>query len=281
MELPAINWLKQAGVDEVAAEKPKNFFEIKDENAKSAFVASAPAPAGSKNSKKVQPKKQLTMSEEMGFSEPQSGSYASLTDVIAEARALADSAETLEDLRKVIEAFDGCAVKKTANKTVFADGNPDAGVMLIGEAPGADEDRQGIPFCGENGELLNKILKSIGRDRESGFYITNTLFWRPPGNRKPTAEELAICKPFLEKHIALAKPKILLLVGATAVQAILEQNISMGKLRGKVWEYTNQYIEGDLKVMVTYHPSYLVRSPLNKRLAWDDMLQFQSEIASL
>lgn len=272
-EMNALRWLKEAGVDEIASEEPKNFFDLKDtlnlsrQNNRFAIDPNAPAPIKSAPRAKAS----------VGFAESPAD-YSSLTDIIAQSKAAAEKASNLDELRKAVEAFDGCALKKTANKTVFADGNPNADVMLIGEAPGADEDRAGIPFCGMSGQLLDKVMRSIGLTRADSFYITNTLFWRPPGNRKPTPEELAICKPFLQKHIALVKPKFLLLVGATAVQAILEDNSAMGKLRQKMHPYKNDYMENEAQVMVTYHPSYLMRSPLNKRLAWDDMLMFDDQI---
>lgn len=267
----SLRLLKESGVDVLCAEEPTNFFERKD--------TQKPKPAAKKPAQKAKTYNQQPMANSLKDSA--NSAYSSLADTIAESRKLADEAKTLEDLRKAVESFDGCALKKTANKTVFADGTPKNGVLLIGEAPGADEDTQGIPFCGMSGQLLDKVMQSIKLDRESGFYITNTIFWRPPGNRKPTPEELAICQPFLEKHIALAAPKIILLVGATAVQAVLQNNDSMGKLRGKTYAYKNDYMDGEAEVMVTYHPSYLMRSPLNKRLAWDDMLMFDERIKSL
>jgi DNA polymerase len=264
-KLKTLEFLIEAGVKEVIGDVPRNFM------AEAAIVkhASAPTPAKQPQIMKTKP--------ESVTSSPIS---ASLSEAIAEARKLADNAKTLAELRAAVEGFNGLAIKKTANKTVFCDGNPDTGVMVVGEAPGADEDVQGIPFCGLSGKLLDKVLWSIRLDRANGFYITNTLFWRPPGNRKPTPEELAICEPFLEKHIALAKPKILLLVGATAVTGVLKNNESMGKLRGKVFHYRNRYMDYDCKVMVTYHPSFLLRSPLNKRLAWEDMLAFKANLKS-
>ncbi|PIR31568.1 MAG: DNA glycosylase [Alphaproteobacteria bacterium CG11_big_fil_rev_8_21_14_0_20_44_7] len=289
-DIPALKWLREAGVDEIAGDTPRDFF------AESAIAKQAAIDAKSKGSVNA-PKKDVaqrkpilqsastsiqsnTTQANSGFMD-NSSNYAGLSETIESARKLAEAANNLDELRKAVEGFDGCSLKKTANKTVFCDGNPETKVMLIGEAPGADEDRQGIPFCGMSGQLLDKVLKSIGLDRESGFYITNTIFWRPPGNRKPTPEELAICKPFLEKHIALVAPKILLLVGATAVQAILQDNSSMSKLRSKQFKYKNDYMDADTEVMVTYHPSYLMRSPLNKRLAWEDMLLFEERIKNL
>lgn len=196
----------------------------------------------------------------------------------ATARQLADSATTLAELEASVRAFDGCALKKTAAKTVFADGNPRAKVMIIGEAPGAQEDMQGIPFCGPSGALLDKMFAAIGMTRAEHIYISNTVFWRPPGNRQPSIEEAAICLPFVEKHIALVGPKLLLLAGGTATHAILKREESMSRLRGKTYEYRNDYLPAPIPTMVTYHPSYLLRQPAQKRLAWQDMLAIQSFI---
>lgn len=265
--LNTIELLVDAGVSEAIANTPNNLLKPKK--------AAAVKPADSETAQAPAPK--------VAVAAPvvaQSSNNASLNQIIESSRKAAEAANTLEELRECIESFEGCSLKKMANKTVFADGNPTTGVMLIGEAPGAEEDVQGIPFCGASGQLLDKVLKSINLDRKTGFYITNTLFWRPPGNRKPTPEELAICEPFLEKHIALVNPKVLLLVGATAVTGVLKNNESMGKLRKQIFAYKNQYMKESVKVVVTYHPSFLMRSPLNKRLAWEDMLYLKSVIGS-
>ena len=190
----------------------------------------------------------------------------------ATARALADACTTLAELEAAVRAFDGCAIKKTASKTVFADGNPNAKVMIIGEAPGAQEDRQGIPFCGPSGQLLDKMLASIGLSRAENAYISNTIFWRPPGNRQPSTEETAICLPFVEKHIALINPQVLILSGGTATNALLQKEQSISRLRGKFYDYSNSYMSAPVKTALMYHPSYLLRTPAHKRLAWHDLL---------
>lgn len=195
----------------------------------------------------------------------------------ASAREIANQVATIAELEAAIRAFDGCALKKTASKTVFADGNPTARVMIIGEAPGADEDMKGIPFCGVSGKLLDKMLAAIGLDRTQ-VYITNTVFWRPPGNRQPTAEEISICLPFVEKHIALVSPALLLLAGGTATNALLQREESMSRLRGRTYQYQNEYVQSPIQTMVTYHPSYLLRQPLQKRAAWQDMLMIQNRL---
>jgi len=190
------------------------------------------------------------------------------------ARQLADAANSIAELEAAVRAFDGCALKKTAAKTVFADGNPQAKIMIIGEAPGAQEDMQGIPFCGPSGALLDKMLAAIGLDRNH-VYISNTVFWRPPGNRQPSIEETAICLPFVEKHIALVGPKLLLLAGGTAANTLLARAESISRLRGRTYNYENAYLAQPLPTMISYHPSYLLRQPEQKRLAWQDMLLVQ------
>lgn len=195
-----------------------------------------------------------------------------LTTAIDAARAAATEATDLASLRAAVEAFDGCALKQTARNTVFADGVADSDIMLIGEAPGAEEDRQGIPFCGASGQLLDKMLASIGLSRQENCYITNALFWRPPGNRTPEADEIAICRPFLERHIALFQPKLIIMVGGTAAKALLNETRGITKLRGEELNY------GDIPVRCLFHPSYLLRQPLQKRLAWHDLLTIQNII---
>lgn len=210
---------------------------------------------------------------------PSSPSTAALptapAEAAAEARKLADAASSREELEKILRDFDGCALKKTATNTVFSDGCPTAPVMVIGEAPGANEDEQGIPFCGMSGQLLDKMFACIGLTRKENLYISNTVFWRPPGNRKPSTQELEICKPFVEKHVSLIAPRLLVLMGATAATVILDSTVSIGRLRGTLHQYSNSYLNAPIPVLVSYHPSYLLRSPGQKRLAWQDMLRIQ------
>ena len=193
---------------------------------------------------------------------------------MARARELANAAATLEQLREAVENFDGCALKKTAGKTVFSDGNPNSEVMLIGEAPGAEEDRQGIPFCGPSGKLLDAMFASIGLTRET-FYISNGIFWRPPGNRTPTPEEIAICRPFVEKHVALIKPKALVLIGSSAIRGLLETDTGITRMRGKTYSYNNAYLETPITTFVMFHPSFLLRQSAQKRLSWHDLLALE------
>lgn len=200
--------------------------------------------------------------------------------ISSDARVIADKITSLEELYKEIKAFNGCELKLTAKNTVIFDGDPKAQIMLIGEAPGASEDQMGIPFCGQSGKLLNSILLALNLKREQ-VYITNTVFWRPPANRRPTSQELEICRPFMEKHIALVKPKLILLVGSTAVEALLSSNSSMHSLRQKFVNYENAYLQGGkIPTTIIFHPSYLLRQPYKKKLMWQDLLKISKSILS-
>ena len=190
--------------------------------------------------------------------------------IAQQARLLAEQATTLAELKQVVCDFEGCSLKKTATNTVFSDGNPSSGIMVIGEAPGANEDAQGIPFCGDSGQLLDNMLATIGLDRTK-FYITNAIFWRPPGNRKPSDEEVEICQAFGEKHIAMVAPKVLILVGATAAQSYLNSEATMTTLRQSTHYYENRYLSAKIPCFVMYHPSYLLRQPGQKKQAWHDL----------
>lgn len=192
------------------------------------------------------------------------------SDWIIEARKLAGKCNTVDELKNAVKSFEGCEIKKTATNTVFSDGNQDAKIMLVGEAPGANEDLKGIPFCGASGMLLDKMLNAINLDRTK-VYISNTVFWRPPGNRKPTNLELDMCRPFVEKHIALVSPQILVLVGGIACYSLLDHTKTISSLRGKFHTYTNQYLPNPITTVAIFHPAYLLRQPMQKRLAWEDL----------
>ncbi len=207
-------------------------------------------------------------------------SLVSIAQAVTDARTAADAASTLAELKEAVRAFNGCALKKTATNTVFAEGVPESRVMFIGEAPGAEEDRAGVPFCGPSGQLLNTMLSFIGLDRKENFYITNTLFWRPPGNRQPSPDELEICRPFVEKHIALVNPKVMILVGGTATKAVLNESRGITKIRGQVFSYKNDYMDAPVPVHVIYHPSYLLRQPLAKKQCWQDLLALKAALTA-
>lgn len=188
---------------------------------------------------------------------------------------LAASAATLEELRQIMEAFEGCALKKTATQLVFSDGVAGAPLMLIGEAPGRDEDLQGKPFVGRSGQLLDRILAAIGRDR-TNTYIANVVPWRPPSNRTPTPEELAICLPFITRQIALAAPRVIVLLGGAATSALTGSNLGIIKQRGK-WQSLS-VDDRDMPMLATFHPAYLLRNPPAKRLAWSDFQSIEEKI---
>jgi uracil-DNA glycosylase len=192
-----------------------------------------------------------------------------------DARNLADNAKSLDELRKIIENFEGCDLKNFANKTVFSDGPADAKILLIGEAPGASEDEQGVPFCGESGIMLDRMLESIGLSRTRNAYITNSIFWRPPANRRPTPGEIEICKPFVEKHIALIKPELIILVGGTATTALLGNKQNISDIRENYYEYTNQYLEKPILTTAIFHPAFLLRQPSKKKDTWFDLLKIR------
>jgi DNA polymerase len=190
---------------------------------------------------------------------------------VQRAQQVAAAAATLAELRAALAAFDGCALSATATNLVFADGNPNAGLMLVGEGPGAEEDRAGKPFVGPSGQLLDRMLASIGLDRTQ-YLITNLIPWRPPGNRNPTDSEVLICLPFLLRHIALARPRRLVLLGATASRAILGGSAGITKLRGKWAMASIPGVAAPLPALPMLHPAYLLRSPGAKRDAWSDLL---------
>lgn len=245
MEEQIINWYQQMGVDQICTDVPGKLVKKGKTTAK--------------------------------LSEPEQHFDG---DLVLKARLIAESCQDLLQLRKALEDFEDLSIKKTANNTVFADGNPEAEVMAIGEAPGANEDEEGIPFCGMSGKLLDQVFLSIGLAREKNLYITNSVFWRPPGNRRPTPEENAVCLPFVEKHIALKKPKLIILVGSTSASALLNSSETISRLRTKFYSYKNKYMEKDVPVAVIFHPSYLLRQPLQKKTVWFDLLKIKEKFLS-
>jgi uracil-DNA glycosylase len=187
---------------------------------------------------------------------------------IASAREAARTAPTLEALRQLLENFDGCALKHTATKLVFADGNPQARVMFVGEAPGRDEDIEGLPFVGRSGKLLDRMIAAIGLDR-SKAYIANVIPWRPPGNRTPTPQETQICLPFIQRQIELVNPDVLVTLGNPSTQALLQTREGIMRTRGKWLDYDTG--TRSIRAIATFHPAYLLRSPAYKRMSWQDL----------
>ena len=191
------------------------------------------------------------------------------------ARDAARSAANLEELRTMLEGFEGCALKTTATQLVFADGNPQARIMFVGEAPGRDEDLVGLPFVGRSGKLLDLMLKAIGLDRSSA-YIANIVPWRPPGNRTPTPVETQICLPFLLRQIELCDPDVLVCLGNPSTQTLLGTADGITKTRGRWFPFHTGTRE--IRALPTFHPAFLLRSPLQKRLAWRDFLAIQKAL---
>jgi uracil-DNA glycosylase family 4 len=192
------------------------------------------------------------------------------------ARELAAQSSTLDELREHIARFEGCNLKFTAKNTVFADGNPDAAVMLVGEAPGRDEDVEGLPFVGRSGQLLDRMLAAIGLDRNS-VYIANVIPWRPPGNRTPTPHETEICRPFIERQIELAGPKLLITLGGPSAKLLLNTVDGILRLRGN-WRSHLTASGVAIPTMPTLHPAYLLRNPAHKKLAWRDFLEVKAKL---
>ena len=255
--LSTLNWLVEAGADEAVAGEPVNRLVAKAQLPAPPVRTAAPAVAPARAAPQV----------------PLNG------DTIGGAMAAAAAATNLIELQAALEGFDGCALKRTATNTVFADGVAAGRVMLIGEAPGRDEDRVGKPFVGRAGQLLDKMLASIGLDRKTNAYITNVINWRPPDNRDPTQEEAAACLPFLRRHIELADPAVIILLGAVAARHVVGVNDGIMKLRGRWMEYR----VGDRMVplMPTLHPAYLLRQPGHKKLAWRDLQAVRDKMQSL
>jgi len=192
------------------------------------------------------------------------------------AREAAKSAASLDALRAILERFEGCALKATAKQLVFADGNPQARIMFVGEAPGRDEDIAGLPFVGRSGKLLDLMLNAIGLDRTSA-YIANIVPWRPPGNRTPTPVETQICLPFLLRQIELCNPDILVCLGNPSTQTLLATADGITKTRGRWFPFRTG--KREIRAMPTFHPAFLLRSPLQKRLAWRDFLAIKKALA--
>jgi uracil-DNA glycosylase len=196
-------------------------------------------------------------------------------EAVMAAREAAKSAQSLDELRALLERFDGCALKATATQLVFADGNPQARVMFVGEAPGRDEDIEGLPFVGRSGKLLDRMLAAIGLDRRQ-VYIANIVPWRPPGNRTPTPQESQICLPFMLRQIELADPDILVCLGGPSAQTLLGIKDGITRIRGRWFSFhTGKH---EIRAMPTFHPAFLLRSPLQKRFAWRDFLAIKKAL---
>ena len=257
-----LRWYLEAGVDEAILETPVNRYR--------------PAPPSEviSGSARQQQRPERTIER--------SPAVALTTQSMApveSAFAAAQRASSLEDLRAALAAFEQCPLKNTATNLVFGDGCASARIVLIGEAPGAEEDRRGIPFVGPSGRLLDRMLASIGLDR-SRVFISNTIFWRPPGNRSPTSSEVATCMPFVERMIELIDPAVLVALGGPAASALLGLAESVGRLRGRWFNYQTPRLPRPIPTTAIFHPAYLLRSPAQKRLAWRDLLAIKSRISA-
>ncbi|MEP9371043.1 uracil-DNA glycosylase [Mesorhizobium sp. KR1-2] len=269
----------EAGVYDALAEDPVDRFSDPGP-AQSAPQISAASPAG-RSQDRASPAQMRAAAPDRAAPPPRPAAPAAVPDEAqaALARELAASANTLDELREKMAAFDGCNLKFTAKNLVFADGNPEGAVMLVGEAPGRDEDLEGLPFVGRSGQLLDRMLASIGLDRNS-VYIANVIPWRPPGNRTPTPHETEICRPFIERQIELANPKVLVTLGGPSAKLLLDTTEGILRLRGN-WR-THQTKSGEvIPAMPTLHPAYLLRNPAHKKLAWRDFLEVKAKLKEL
>lgn len=274
--LAALRWHVEVGCDESIGEIPLDWTTIAARPTPTPAPAPAlrpPAGGDARANRMTYTSTSLPSPAAVPLGAPP-GAPLGASEAGASARARAGEAKTLAELEAAVRAFDGCPLKFTATNTVFADGNPQARVMLVGEAPGEDEDRQGRPFVGVSGRLLDRILAAIGLDRTT-VYITNILPWRPPGNRSPTQAEIAACMPFMERHVALIAPAVLVPLGGTAAKALLNRAEGITRLRGRWFDYP---AGPPVPVLPMLHPAYLLRNPASKREAWRDMLTLHQKL---
>jgi uracil-DNA glycosylase family 4 len=270
-----LRWYIEMGADEAIAAAPRN---------RLALESSHEAPVGEARGRVPPAAAAPPVPPRPAAAAAAAAPPAALLDSPAEAaqsaRLLAAAADTVAALASAVARFEGCALKRTATNTVFIDGNPEAPVIIIGEGPGAEEDRTGRPFVGRAGQLLDRMLAAIGLDRGS-VLITNVVYWRPPGNRTPTAAEIASCLPFVLRLVALVAPQVLVLCGGTAANALLTQNQGITRLRGRWFDLAVPGLEAPLPTLPMYHPAFLLRSPERKREAWRDLLSLKARLDEL
>ena len=264
--LVALAWQIESGADEALDDQARDRFAESE-----ATTTHAKAKARPEVGRKDPPKSAAVQA-------PASAApLVSMDEAQSTARRLAASASTIDELRRTLETFEGCPLKATATNLCFSDGNPAARIMIIGEAPGADEDRQGKPFVGRAGQLLDKMLGAIGLDRDQ-VYITNLIFWRPPGNRTPTPAGTATCLPFVERQIELVAPKVLVLAGGASAKTLLGTSTGITRLRGRWVDYQHEGLADPIPALPTLHPAYLLRRSPEKRLAWRDLLLLKARL---
>jgi uracil-DNA glycosylase family 4 len=274
-----LEWYREMGVTELIGDRPIDRFEAGPSVAETDRRGDIWSPPGRASTAPAQPRGFDLAPGDLapGRAPPAPAARVaqplllrSAGSVVESAREIAAGCRSIAELEAALATFDGCALRETALNLCFADGNPAAEVMLIGEAPGAEEDRRGKPFVGPSGQLLDRMLATIGLDRGS-VYITNVIYWRPPGNRTPTQAETAACQPFLERQIELIRPKLIVFVGGIAARGLLGVKEGVTKLRGRRLIYTTA--DGrPIPAMVMFHPAYLLRQAAQKRLAWRDLL---------
>jgi uracil-DNA glycosylase len=267
--LTALRWQNEMGVDIALGEAPADRF------AEAKVAAPSLSAPGYRNPSASGPVKPPAGSAAPATAPPPAALQPDQS-AIKTAVEIAASAGTLPELEKALENFDGCPLKQRATRLVFGDGNPQADVMVIGEAPGRDEDIEGRPFVGRSGQLLDKIFAAIGLDRTK-IYIANTVPWRPPGNRDPSAAELAVCRPFLERQIELIAPKIIVTLGAAATREVIGGTAGIMRMRGQWRDITMG--KHSCVALATLHPAYLLRQPAQKGLVWADMLALGRRLA--
>ena len=263
-----LRFYAEAGVDEALGEAPVNRFEEAQATPAAPAVARKQAPEA--DAGRNQPPAPPAPPAQQALALPDEAQAAM-------AREMAREARSLDELRALLERFDGCNLKFTAKQTVFADGNPQAPLMLVGEAPGRDEDIEGRPFVGRSGRLLDRMLAAIGIARQDGAYIANVIPWRPPGNRTPTPLETEICRPFIERQIELANPKVLVTLGGPSAKVLLNATDGVLRMRGK-WRVHVTASGVEIPTMPTLHPAYLLRNPAHKKLAWRDFLEIAAKL---
>jgi DNA polymerase len=263
-------WYVEVGVDAVLEETPIDRFAA-------AGPAAAVAPAAPPPPAPLPFDRSAPLPSPRTLIAPAAQPAAPPDETERAARAVAKAAATLDELRAALEKFEGCGLRKTATQLVFADGTPGSRVMLVGEAPGRDEDIQGLPFVGRSGQLLDRMLAAIGLDRTS-VYIANVVPWRPPGNRTPTPQETAACRPFTLRQIELSNPDFLICLGAPSAAELMGNTQGILKFRGRWHDFDTG--TRTIKAMATLHPAYLLRQPLQKRLAWRDFLMLREALNS-
>lgn len=251
-----LEWYLDAGVTETIGLSPMNRFNL--------------------------PQEQTLLKKEIHPDPPIAATPPPASDnLLSDALSRASQAQNEDELKKLLENFDGCSLKKTAKSTIFGEGVPHPDVLFVGEAPGADEDRTGRPFVGVSGKLLDKMMHAVGLSREENSYITNIIPWRPPGNRSPSTAEVSLCLPFVQRHIELLAPKILVFVGGVAFNALLVRPETITRARGNWYSYQTPGLSAPIPAIAIFHPAFLLRSPGQKKLAWRDMLVISQKLAEL